>query len=480
MRITFFILLYLSSLLASAQSSFNSNYLDAISTQSLRQHVYTLAADSMQGRGTATAGEHKAAQYIINHFKAQGLHPLKDTTYLQDIGLWSQQWGEINVQINKTPLIHFQDFVYLGTNPIEPRQYSKAIFIGRGDAASLDRLELKGKVAVALADNLNNWYQLANRLKQRDALALFMVPAKDTSAFDKLSDLIATRHQRQLLLKDKPQLSNRFIHAFALKQSTATSIFNCSFEELKALSGRQLRRLPQPTVSLHGPVHIQRAKAYNVAAILPANNSTKDALVISAHYDHMGERHNRLYAGADDNASGTAAMLELAHAFVPLRDKLDKNLIFLATSGEEKGLLGALYFANHPQEHDFNIKANINIDMVGRIDSAHKSNYIYTIGNQHYPEFDTLVQAANKLTETLSIQNNYNEPQPYGNFIRLSDHYAFHRLNIPVLAFFSGLHADYHKPGDTPEKINYTALSQRVKLIFITTYLATKKTAFNQ
>lgn len=152
----------------------------------------------------------------------------------------------------------------------------------------------------------------------------------------------------------------------------------------------------------------------------------------------------------------------------------------MATTAEEKGLLGAHYFVDHPEFHTFDLKANINIDMIGRRDSTHKKNYIYLIGTRHHPEFMELHKKANTLVDSLQLDYAYDNQTGFGNFLNLSDHYAFHKNNIPIIAFFGGLHADYHKISDTPDKIEFTEMTNRVRLIFATAFLAAQKTAFNQ
>ncbi|MBS2213490.1 M20/M25/M40 family metallo-hydrolase [Carboxylicivirga mesophila] len=481
MKITLIISLAILTLSANAQSpKFKSKYLNSIDSTSLKQHVYVLASDSLQGRDTGSEGEHKAARYIVNHFKSVGLKPFNDSTYLQNIGLWSWRWDSFQFKLKDKQLTHYEDIVYLSTAPIEPSISGQCIFIGNGNDSITEHLNMKSKIAVALVDNLNSWYSLASKTKRDGAIALVMVHQSDSDAFSKLSAQMEAKHNKQSIYRSRPSFSNNLTKAFAISQDCLESLFNNSLETISGYStAKAIKQLPQPELTIACPIIIEKANANNVAGYLPGKTKSQETLVISAHYDHVGERYDGICVGADDNASGTAAVIELAKAFAPLKGKLDKNIVFLATSGEEKGLLGAFYFADHPQEHAFNIKANINVDMIGRIDSTHKSNYIYTIGNNHYPEFDSLLHVANNLLTPLTIQYDYNKTQGFGNFLRLSDHYAFHRINIPVLGFFSGLHPDYHKPTDTPDKINYREMEQRVKLIFTTAFLATQKSAFN-
>jgi len=480
--VSFIIISFVCCFTLTGQSpKFKEKYLKAITEESLKQHVYTLASDSLKGRNTGSEGEHKAASYIIENFEAHGLKPFNDTTYLQNIGLWSWHWGTMAFSHEGKNLEHYKDIVNLSSSPIEPSLTTKAVYLADGNDSILNAIDLEGKIAVVLLENLKRWYSLSSKTKRKGAVALFVVHPTDEQAFTKLATSMETVHKQQSIYKNRPSFSAHLSKAFAIEQSTLAQLFDTSFDKLVKTSDlKKIKKLNQPKITISCPIIIEKAEANNVAGYLPGKDNTTDAIVITAHYDHIGERYNGICVGADDNASGTAAVMELAKAFAPLKGKLDKNLIFLTTSGEEKGLLGAFYFADHPNEHRFNIKANVNIDMIGRIDSTHKSNYIYTIGNNHYPEFDSLLHVANNEIEPLHIQYDYNESQGFDNFLRLSDHYAFHRLNIPVMGFFSGLHKDYHKPSDTPDKIDYNEMTQRVKLIFTTTFLAAQKTAFSQ
>ncbi|WP_289054734.1 M28 family metallopeptidase [Carboxylicivirga marina] len=463
-----------------AQSKFKAKYLEPISAVSLKENVYALASDSLKGRATGSEGEHKAALFIRNQFIEAGLLPYNDTSYFQNIGLWSWRWDDFTFELNDENLSNYDDFVYLSSSPIAEPIEAPCVFIGNASDTLLNKIKLDGKIAFIIVDNLKRWYSTANKARQNGAIAVVMAHKNDPTSFHTISERLKVMHQKASIGSSKPEYPENSIKAFAVNSDLSKRLFGLSIDSLSNVKHpRDIKRLSSPELKLSCPLVVEKANANNVVAYLPGKNRDNEALVISAHYDHIGEHYNGICLGADDNASGTAAVIELAKAFAPLKGKLDKNIIFIATSGEEKGLLGAFYFADHADEHHFNLKANINIDMIGRLDSTHKANYIYTIGNNHYPEFDSLLHVANNMVEPLIIQYEYNKSQGFGNFLRLSDHYAFHRNNVPVMGFFSGLHADYHKPSDTPDKIDYQEMEKRVKLIFTTAYLAAQKTAFS-
>lgn len=207
----------------------------------------------------------------------------------------------------------------------------------------------------------------------------------------------------------------------------------------------------------------------NIIGLLPATSPSAEYIVLSAHYDHLGIMNDSLFPGADDNGTGTAALLEMAWLFSMDSSVRSRNLLFIFFSGEEKGLLGSKYYADNPVIPMEKIFANINIDMVGRADSAHMkdSNYVYVIGSDRISKkLDSLLRAANELSHPLELDYTYNDPDDPQRLYERSDHYNFAKKGVPVIFFFSGLHADYHSPRDTPDKINFGILYDRMQLVY--------------
>ncbi|MEZ4900689.1 MAG: M20/M25/M40 family metallo-hydrolase [Spirosomataceae bacterium] len=209
----------------------------------------------------------------------------------------------------------------------------------------------------------------------------------------------------------------------------------------------------------------------NIGGIFVGTDLKKEIVIITAHYDHLGSSKAGIFHGADDNASGTAAILAMA----ALCDSLQKqgirsrrSLCFLLFSGEEGGLIGSKYFLeNSPFLHE-NIRYNLNVDMVGRRDKTHRKNsdYCYLIGPHFFPELRSTVKESNHLSFNLTLDYRYdNEYDPNRYFYR-SDHYNFAKRHIPALFFMDGEHPDYHQTTDTADKIDYQLLQKRASLIF--------------
>jgi len=216
----------------------------------------------------------------------------------------------------------------------------------------------------------------------------------------------------------------------------------------------------------------------NVLAYIEGTEKPDEVVIISAHLDHIGiTRNNEINNGADDDGSGTVAVIEIAEAFKVAADKGDgpkRSILFLHVTGEEIGLYGSRYYADvdpvFPLE---NTVTNLNIDMIGRVDPKHegKKNYLYLIGSDRLSEeLHNVSEAVNNEYINLELDYTYNRRNNPNRFYYRSDHYNFAKNNIPVIFYFNGTHADYHKPSDTPDKINYKFLETRTRLIFHTAW----------
>ena len=220
----------------------------------------------------------------------------------------------------------------------------------------------------------------------------------------------------------------------------------------------------------------------NVLAYIKGSEKPEEVIVISAHLDHEGIKNGKIYNGADDDGSGTVAILEIAEAFKHAEKSgkgPKRSILFLHVTAEEKGLIGSKYYTEHPVFPLKNTVTNLNIDMIGRIDKKHKdsTNYIYLIGSDKLSQdLHDVSEAANKQYTNINLDYTYNDDNDPNRFYYRSDHYNFAKHNIPVIFYFNGTHEDYHQPSDTPDKINYILLEKRTRLIFHTAWeIANKK-----
>lgn len=219
----------------------------------------------------------------------------------------------------------------------------------------------------------------------------------------------------------------------------------------------------------------------NILAFIEGTEKPEEIIVISAHYDHVGTNNGVVYNGADDNGSGTVAVMEIAEAFQQAKKAgkgPKRSILFLHVTGEEHGLLGSKYYSENPVFDLKNTVANLNIDMIGRSDKENEGkNYVYVIGSDMLStELKKINVAANKATQNLELNYKYDDPNDPMRLYYRSDHYNFAKHGIPVAFFFDGIHEDYHQPTDDPEKIDYLLLQKRAQLVFATAWeLANRK-----
>ncbi len=214
----------------------------------------------------------------------------------------------------------------------------------------------------------------------------------------------------------------------------------------------------------------------NVWAYIEGSEKPEEVLVISAHYDHVGMKNGEVYNGADDDGSGTVALLEIAEAFMAAKKDgygPKRSILFLHVTGEEYGLHGSRYYSENPLFPLANTIADLNIDMIGRRDAEHKDNgnYVYVIGSDRLStDLHNINEEANKKYTHLELDYKYNDRKDPNQFYFRSDHYNFAKKGIPIIFYFNGVHADYHMPTDTPEKIEYDLLAKRAQLAFVTAW----------
>ena len=214
----------------------------------------------------------------------------------------------------------------------------------------------------------------------------------------------------------------------------------------------------------------------NVLAYIKGSEKPDEIVIISAHLDHVGIDAEDIYNGADDDGSGTVAILEIAEAFKKAEKEGNgpkRSILFLHLTGEEKGLLGSKYYTLNPIFPLRNTVVDLNIDMIGRTDSKHTNNrnYVYLIGSDKLStDLHNLSEDVNKRYMNINLDYTYNIPGDPNRFYYRSDHYNFAKHNIPVIFYFNGLHGDYHEPTDTPDKIDYDLLENRTRLVFYTAW----------
>ncbi|MBI3006343.1 MAG: M28 family peptidase, partial [Ignavibacteriales bacterium] len=474
---------------------------ESITQTDLKKHLTVLSSDSLEGRETSFPGQKKAAEYIANEFKALGLKPAGDNgTYLQhfDVELTNVSAETRLVLQSRTGMKTYswaKDFI--SADAQDTSVTGPVAFVGFMDS-QLDeenKAKLAGKVIVTFAgmrqfaDDTSS-EQFGRRLfafrQERDLLAVVVI-TDNAGAFS--FDKVLPRVKERALTRDRMTLKGFGPTRVRLPLTFYVSpVFARDILKHQNLGMLQLREkavkdsvfspifLDNVTLTAQAKATRQVKQSENVLGLLEGSDpKLKDeALVFTAHYDHLGVgTDGTIFYGADDDASGTSTVLEIAEAFVKNTSKPRRSILFMTVAGEEKGLLGSRYYVTHPVIPLDKTIANINTDMIGRTDKKHddlgERNYTYVIGSDKIStELDSVLKAANAESENLSLDYTFNDERDPNQFYRRSDHFNFARNGIPVVFFFTGVHADYHRPTDTADKIMFDKMERIARLIFYT------------
>ena len=219
----------------------------------------------------------------------------------------------------------------------------------------------------------------------------------------------------------------------------------------------------------------QMIRGENVLGFIEGSDLKNELIIITAHYDHLGKHDSLIFNGADDDASGVAGAMEIAEAFMMAKNDGKgprRSILIMPVSGEEKGLLGSKYYTDNPVYPLNNTIANLNIDMIGRLDDWHNTgNYVYLIGSDRLSlDLHNINEEVNKKYTKLTLDYRYNDEEDPNRYYYRSDHYNFAKNNIPVIFYFNGVHEDYHRPSDTIEKLDFSKIKRISKLVFLTAW----------
>jgi hypothetical protein len=446
-------------------------------TQSdLKAHLTILASAEMEGRETATEGQRKAAAYIENYFKSLGLQPGNGNSYQQFYPVYRDSVVAAALSLNGNPLTLNQDFSVSTSNYPAKLGFSEVVYINFDDSLwKNDKVNITGKLVMFAFKGMQqsgprptfgmNINTRLNQVMQKGAAGALII--QDIFPVDQPEVLGNMQYDGM------PARQN--INYFNISHSAAGKILG---DELNiVLDGKLMSKTLKSDVWLEYDESKLKLQSSNVLAVLEGTDKKDEYLVITGHYDHLGKRGETIYFGADDDGSGTVGVLELAEAFVKAKAAGKgprRSILFMTVSGEEKGLWGSRYYSDNPVYPLEKTTANLNIDMIGRLDSIHIKNdttqYIYLVGDDKLSsELRPITDMANKYTK-LSLDGKYNDPKDPMRIYFRSDHYNFARKGVPILFYFSGLHPDYHRPTDTVDRINFPEMEQRARLVFYTAW----------
>lgn len=486
---------------------------DSIQGADLSTHVHVLASDSLEGRETTAPGQKKAAAYIAGYFQQLGLKPVGDSdTYLQkfDVEVTRIDPSQSDLTVKgSAPTKLSWGHEYMTLSLKDTTVTGPVVFVGYSDTRISPELRSKvaGRIVIALlgtrqqiADTSENAPVMRLFASRRDSGSVVVITVADDTgraSFDQLYERVASFgfDKGQMRLKDAPSTTPRMTQQQVrglLSAAAAEAILKnagLSLSKLRATAAREGDFAPvfidQLSLTVRNTVVKEVRGTENVVGLLPGSDPLlRDQVVVfTGHYDHMGiTKTGVIYHGADDDASGTAAVMEIAEAFVRNPLKPRRSVLFMTVAGEEKGLLGSSYYVTKPLLPLEKTVANLNTDMIGRMDTKYEplkeSHYVYVIGSDKIStELDSLLKVSNDQTVKLKLDYTYNEENDPNQFYRRSDHYNFAKNGIPVIFFFTGTHPDYHQPTDTADKILYDRMAVITKLIFATGWQVAQRPA---
>jgi hypothetical protein len=455
-------------------------FANTITETDLNRHLSVLASDALQGRETGKAGQKMAAAYIAEQFKLLGLAgPViggENLGYYQTVPLYTSKPGEIYINTKKGKHHNFEDIIYYGSAETQGEVNKEIIFAGSGSDADFELLDIKDKAVLILSENKNGWRASASVAIEKGASMLFVV---NTTSDDNFKEMVKTYNSslnegRLSLEKSAPESTGG---VFFVSPTFAEELFNTDIKSLKADS----KKIQSVTISYNISLQVDEIYSENVLGYLEGTDLKDELVVITAHYDHLGMGDDEVFNGADDDGSGTVSVLELAQAFVDAKNAGKgprRSILFMTVTGEEKGLLGSEYYAANPIFPLENTVVDLNIDMVGRVDPAHEDNqaYVYLVGADRLSsELHDISEKTNKTYTNLTLDYTYNDETHPDRIYYRSDHWNFAKNNVPIIFYFNGVHADYHKSTDTIEKIDFNILKTRAQLVFHTAWVLANK-----
>ncbi|MCE4563443.1 M20/M25/M40 family metallo-hydrolase [Maribellus sp. CM-23] len=469
---------------------------DKIDKDGLHEHLSYLASDELQGRclGTQANGLEMAANYIAEQAEKIGLKP-GFPAYSQKVPLVSSRPDpESFVEVSKEngkPVFRTSDFIRLdGRMEEEVLSDAAIVMVGFGDID--DETDVSGNVVLVAQGKAKgfpesakfSWHNREERRKIRSlgeknpaAIVLVTCPRdRHNHAFNELKawnnresySLANTQTNNGIpVLVALPRLADKILGGKGQFEKYLVSV--------AATGEKQAMVVDDRYISMESKVIKNEINARNIVGYVEGSDPVlkNECVVFMAHYDHVGvDQSGDVYNGADDNGSGTVAIMEVAEAFASLDPKPKRSIVFLWVTSEELGMFGSNYYSQHPLFPLDKTVTCFNLDMVGRVFEPHDTIWnkspkkvkdfdgLYTLSNNAWPE---LAEINRQKCEEMGLVPDTALPD---YFLRVSDHYNFHKNGVPVLNYATGYHADYHQVGDDVDKINFDKLKRVAELCF--------------
>lgn len=493
---TLLLLLLPLSLFSQNKDTTAIRYSNVISASEMSKNLHVLASDEYEGRETGKKGQKMAAEYISNQFKSFGIPPYKDNTYYQTYPLNLILPVPADVMINEKKYTGNKDYYNFPGISEQTILTSSVLFLGYGiqddNYNDYKGVDVSGKTIMILAGepygadgnslitknkDASQWTtrQRNKSEKAKDAgVAAILVVVDDVQ-----KGIADNKHRLESSLL-KQETSKKEIPVIYISKEMANAILKKTTTEkiIEKISttGKPLKIKAKANVVVDVKNNVQKIEAENVLGFVEGTDLKEEIIVITAHYDHLGKEGDVVYNGADDDGSGTVAVINLAQAFAKAKKEGHgprRSILFMPVSGEEKGLLGSAYYTENPVYPLKNTVCDLNIDMIGRLDENHakNSNYVYLIGSDKLSsQLHNVSEQANKTYTNLELDYTFNDEKDKNRFYYRSDHYNFAKKGIPVIFYFNGVHADYHKETDEVQKIDFNKMEKITRLVFFTAW----------
>jgi Zn-dependent M28 family amino/carboxypeptidase len=469
----------------SQQADFAKKYSTYINEADLKKNLTVLASDEYLGRETGKQGQKMTAEFLSAYFKKLGC------AFAPGMNEYEQHFDVIEstpggtMSLNKLALNFKTDFIYYACKSKTTLENIPVYSVEQ-----LPKTEEKPCYVIYVMKSLEVRKEVSVLKKQlpKHVKGIILVSDQYSTLYEYLEHYVTTKTMYLADEKKKEEFPILFV-----KDSSLLSLKNKATNYLLGKGKFKETEHPKPLFTLNAQLndHDEKLTSSNVLAYIEGSDPvlSKEVVIITAHYDHIGVDHGVVYNGADDDGTGTVALLELAEAFMEAKKNGQgpkRSILIMPVSGEEKGLLGSDYYSSHPVIPLENTVADLNIDMIGRNDIGHEkdTNYIYIIGsNMLSNDLHDANERMNAKYSQLKLDYKFNSLSDPNQFYYRSDHYNFAKHNIPVIFYFSGVHEDYHQPTDDVEKIIFSKVEKVARLVFFTAWEisdAAKRLTLNQ
>lgn len=475
--------LFLIPFIGFSQTNFKTDYsviyAKTITSLELKTHLTVLASDEYEGRETGKLGQKKTAEYLIKSFKESGcaLAPgMKEYEQHFDVienlpgGTFSFLGKDLNfktdfIYTNSKAKFDFENLPVYTSKSVQTHVNKDLVIIDKVDKtdirAAVQKLKDKGLIT-------------------KNVKAIILVASSYSDIYGYYEHFFTSKSMRLAGDKMEKELTIIIVNSETVKKFLP--------RKLRFLLGRGKEKSLKTSIGKASAFlnkNEERLTSSNVLAFIPGTDPilSKEIVVITAHYDHIGIDNGIVYNGADDDGTGTVSLLELAQAFMKAYKEGNgtrRSILIMPVSGEEKGLLGSKYYTDNPIIPLENTVTDLNIDMIGRVDIPHensKDQYVYIIGsNMISDDLHKANERANNTYTNIKLDYTFNDKNDPNQFYYRSDHYNFAKNGIPVIFYFSGVHEDYHQPTDDVEKIDFSKVEQVAQLVFYTAWIIANET----